>query len=84
MKTNKFIASFYKGSRCSSVSIVPGNGLDDRAIEVRFRQRQEIFPLTSVSGPALGLIQPPVQWVPVVLSPEVKRGQGVTLTTYSI
>jgi hypothetical protein len=28
--------SFYKGEPCSSVSIVSGYGLDDRAIEVRF------------------------------------------------
>jgi hypothetical protein len=47
------------------------------------RQRQRIFPLTSVSRPALGPTQPPVQWVPGVLSPGVKRGQGVTLTTHT-
>jgi hypothetical protein len=28
------------------------------------RQRQMIFPLTSVSRPALGPTYPPVQWVP--------------------
>jgi hypothetical protein len=28
------------------------------------RQSQRIFPLTSVSRPALGPTQPPVQWVP--------------------
>jgi hypothetical protein len=38
------------------------------------RQRQEIFPLAAVSRPALGPTLPPVQWVPVVLSPGVKRG----------
>jgi hypothetical protein len=40
-----------------------------------------IFPLASVqtgSGPP----QPPVQWVPGVLSPGLKRGLGVTLTTH--
>jgi hypothetical protein len=36
--------------------------------------------VTSVSRQALGPTQPPVQWVPVVLSPGVKRGRGVTLT----
>jgi hypothetical protein len=36
-------------------------------------QRQRIFPLTSVSRLALGPTQPPVQWVPAVLSP----GQSV-------
>jgi hypothetical protein len=28
--------------------------------------------------------QPPVQWVPGVLSPGVKRGRGVTQTTHPI
>jgi hypothetical protein len=51
-------------SRGSSVSIVPDYGLDDRAIEARSRQGQRIFPLSSVSRPALGPTQPPVQWVP--------------------
>jgi hypothetical protein len=43
---------------------------------------KRIFPLASVSRPALGPTQPPVQWVPGVLSPGVKRGRGVTLTTH--
>jgi len=30
---------------------------------------------------SLGLTQPPIQWVPRVLSPGLKRGQGLTLTT---
>jgi hypothetical protein len=46
------------------------------------RQGQRIFPLASVSRPALGPTQPPVQWVPGVLSPGVKRGRGVMLTTH--
>jgi hypothetical protein len=46
------------------------------------RQTQRIFPLTSVSVPALAPTQPPVQWVPGVLSPGVKRGRGVMLTTH--
>jgi hypothetical protein len=46
------------------------------------RQGQRIFPLTSVSRPALGPTQPPVQWVPGVLSPGLKRSRGVTLTTH--
>jgi len=35
-----------------------------------------------VSRPAMGPTQPPVQWVPGVLSPGVKRGRRVTLTTH--
>jgi hypothetical protein len=46
------------------------------------RQRQRIFLLASGSRPALGRTQTPVQWVPGVLSPGVKRGRGVTLTTH--
>jgi hypothetical protein len=52
----------------SSVSLVSDYGLDDRAIGVDPRRGQRIFPLTSVSRPALGPTQPPVQWVPGVLS----------------
>jgi hypothetical protein len=46
------------------------------------RQRQKIFLLAPASRPALGPTQPLIQWVPGVLSPGVKRGRGVTLTTY--
>jgi hypothetical protein len=38
--------------------------------------------LSLSSRPALGPTQPPVQWVPGVLSPGVKRGRGVMLTTH--
>jgi hypothetical protein len=43
---------------------------------------ERILPLSSVSRPALGPTQPPVQWVPGVRSPGVKRGRGVKLTTH--
>jgi hypothetical protein len=70
-------------SRVSSGRIVSDYGLDDRAIEVRSPVgAKEFFPLASVSRPALVPTQPPVQWVPVVLSPGVKHGRGVTLTTH--
>jgi hypothetical protein len=46
------------------------------------QQRQEIFSLTSVSRTALGPTQPPVQLVPGVLSPGLKCGRCVTLTTH--
>jgi hypothetical protein len=70
------------------VPVVPGNkdnlsvlgpykvsGLGDRAIEVRFPSE------APVSRPALRSTQW-VQWVPRVLSPGLKRGRGVTLTTH--
>jgi hypothetical protein len=68
--------------RGSSGSIVSDYGLDDRVIEVRSPAGARIFPLISVSRPALGPTQPPVQWVPGVLSPGVKARPGVTLTTH--
>jgi hypothetical protein len=43
---------------------------------------ERIFPLTSVSIPAVGPAQPPVQWIPGVLFPELKSGRGVTLITH--
>jgi hypothetical protein len=77
------LQSFHpRGSRVSSGSIVSDYGLDDRAIGVRSPAGARIFPLASVSRPALGPTQPPVQWVPRVLSPGVKRGRGVALTTH--
>jgi hypothetical protein len=67
----------------SSVSIVSGYGLDDRAIEVRSpAEAKGFFSLASVSRPGLGPTQPRVQWVPGVLSLGLKRGRGVTLTTH--
>jgi hypothetical protein len=51
-------------------------GLDDRAIGVRFPAVAKIFPLSSVSRPALGPTQPPVQWVPGILSPGIKARPG--------
>jgi hypothetical protein len=74
------VSSTALGEPGSSVSIVFGYGLGDRGSIPGRGER--IFPLTSVSIPALGPTQPPVQWVPGVLSPGVKRGRGVTLTTH--
>jgi hypothetical protein len=46
------------------------------------QQRQEDFPVASVSRPAVGPTRFPVQWVPRVLSLGVKHGWGVVLTTH--
>jgi hypothetical protein len=70
------------GEPGSSVSMVSGYALDDRTIEVRSLVGQRISSLTSVYRPALGPTQPPVQLIPGVLSPGVKNGRGVTLTTH--
>jgi hypothetical protein len=69
-------------SQVSSASIVSDYGLDDRAIGFDPRQGQRIFPIASFIRPALGPTQPPAQWVPRVLSPGLKSGRGVTLTTH--
>jgi hypothetical protein len=82
--SGNFPEIIYSLGRGSSVSIVSGYGLDDRAMRFDPRQEQRIFPLASLPRPALGPTQAPVQWVPGVLSPGVKRGLGVTLTTHPI
>jgi hypothetical protein len=67
----------------SSGSIVSSYGLDDLGDRGSILGRDERnFPLASVSRPALGPTQPPLQWVPEVLSLGLKHGRGVTLTTY--
>jgi hypothetical protein len=70
-------------SRGSSVGIVSGYGLDNRAIQMQSpAEAKDFFPLASVSRPALGPTQPPIQWVLGVLFPGVKCSQGVTLITH--
>jgi hypothetical protein len=64
-------------SRGSSVNFVIDYGLDDRG---SIPDRDKIFLLASYVQ--TGSAAHPVQWVPVVLSPGVKRGRGVTLTTH--
>jgi hypothetical protein len=66
----------YIRRRVSSGSIVSDYGLDDRAIGVRSPAGAKVFPLVSVSRPALGPTQPPVQWVPGVLSPGCNSAAG--------
>jgi hypothetical protein len=59
------------GSRDSSVGIATGYGLDGRGVGVRVTVGSRIF--STSSRPALRPTQPPIQWVPAVLSPGVKR-----------
>jgi hypothetical protein len=60
-----FIMSCAGLKPCSSVSIVPDYGLDDRAIRGSIPGRgKRFFPAALVSWPALGTTEPPVQWVP--------------------
>jgi hypothetical protein len=59
-------------SRESSVGIASGYGLDDRGSRVRFPAGTGNFLFTTVSRTAVGPTQPPIQWVPGVLSLEVK------------
>jgi hypothetical protein len=59
--------------RNSSVGIALGCGLNDRGSRVRFPAGLGIFLFTTASRTALGFTQPPIQWVPGVLSLGVKR-----------
>jgi hypothetical protein len=47
-----------------------------------FDPRHRIFPLACVSRPALRPTQPPIQWIPGVLSLGVNSSRGMTLTTH--
>jgi hypothetical protein len=69
-------------SRASSVSIVSGYGLDDRAIGVRSPAGAKDFSSSLCVQTGSGATKPLVPMVPGVLSPGVKYGWGVTLTTH--
>jgi hypothetical protein len=61
--------------------LVSDYGVEDREMRVRTPAGEKGF-LASVSRPALGPTQLPVQWVPGVISPGIKYGRGVSLTTH--
>jgi hypothetical protein len=85
LETDIFILKIYilRRSRVSSGNIVSDYGLDDRAIGVRSPAETKGFFLYPLCPDRLwGPTQPPVQWVPGVLSQGVKRGRGVMLTTH--
>jgi hypothetical protein len=73
-----------EGSRDSSGRIVSDYGMDDLAIEVRYPAEARIFPLASVSKKGSGAHPTCCPMEAGVLSPGVKRGRGVTLTTHPI
>jgi hypothetical protein len=60
-------------SRHSSVGIVTDYGLEDWMIGVRIPAGAENFLFDTVSRPALGPTQPPIQWVQVALFLGIKR-----------
>jgi hypothetical protein len=65
------------GEPGSSVIILSGYGLYDRAIEVRSpAEVKGFFPAVSVSRPTLGPTQYPVQWVPGRFFPRAKDRPG--------
>jgi hypothetical protein len=67
----------------SSGSIVSDCGMDDRGERGSIPGGDKgFFPIASVSRPALRPTQPPVQWVPGVLSPGLNGGRCMTLTTH--
>jgi hypothetical protein len=57
-------------------------GLDDQAIGVRSPAGTKDFSSILCVQTGSGAHQTPVPWVTEVLSPGVKRGRGVTLTTH--
>jgi hypothetical protein len=70
------------GSRGISVSIESGYGLNDWANEVRSPAVAKDFSSSLCVQTGSGAHTAPVQWVQGVLSPGVKRGRSVTLTTH--
>jgi hypothetical protein len=74
---------FYLFTVYLGASVAQYTGSVYRAIGVRSpAEAKSNFTLSSVSRPDLGPTQPPVPWVQRALSPGLKRGRGVTLTTH--
>jgi hypothetical protein len=67
---------------CPAKSSTKGLGVPRNRRRKVVTLRQRIFLLVPASRPALRPTQPPINWVPGVLSPGVKRGRSVTLTTH--
>jgi hypothetical protein len=60
------------GSRDSAVGIATGYGLDSREVGVRVPVGARFFRSPSRLHRFWGSAQPPIQWVPGTLSPEIK------------
>jgi hypothetical protein len=60
-------------SQDSAVGIATGYGLDERGVGVRVSVGSRIFSSPRRPDRALGSTQPPIKWVPGVLSLGVKR-----------
>jgi hypothetical protein len=71
-----------KGWAGSSVSVVSGYGLDDRAIEVRFPAEAKDFSSILCGQTRSGAHSASCTMGTGVLSPRVKRGRGLTLSTH--
>jgi hypothetical protein len=74
--TMKVVSRVAQSVQCLATGWTTGRSMFDPG------RGERIFPAASVSRPALGPTQPPVQWVPGVLSPGIKCSRVVTLTTH--
>jgi hypothetical protein len=78
------ISSFTESEPGSSVGIVSGYGLDDRAIEVRSPAESRDFSSSLCVQTGCGAHPASCPVGTGVLSPGVKGGRGMTLTTHPI
>jgi hypothetical protein len=58
---------------CFAIGLPTGYGLDEKGGRISSPGRMKNFLFSTSSRPALGLTQPPIQWVPGALSPGVKQ-----------
>jgi hypothetical protein len=71
--TFKLFTHIFTGSRESAVDIETGHGTGRPTGRSSSPGRVKNFLLPTSSRPALRPAQPPIQWVPVTLSPGIKR-----------